>query len=292
MQKKIHTFENSFANNNDFSFDIRKIEDTVFGDNGSCSDTPHCHDFYYIMFAFEGDGIHFADCIEHKISEPTVFFVTPGQCHSFKPDVFKGYVLSFKLDFLILDQSEVKLYDYPFFHTTLREPKLKLTDKVENLKFVLDAMYDEFKENNYGKTKILRSSLEILLIELTRMYGIEEVETEHISPIDSKRIRTLETLIDQHFIEERKVSFYADKLNITSRHLNNVVKKGIGKSISDMIQERVLVEAKRMLLYSQDTVSEIAWKLNFSDKAYFHRLFKTQTNRTPEGFREKFLKVH
>lgn len=291
MHKKIHTFEKSFRNNN-LGFDIRKIEDTVFGNNGSCRNSPHAHDFYYIMFVFEGKGIHFADCFEHKVSESTVFFITPGQCHNFRQNIFKGYVLSFKLDFLILDQSEVKLYNYPFFHTTIKEPKLKLTEKLDKIKFVLDAMYNEFQEDDYGKTKILRSSLEILLIELTRMYGIDKQNTSHISPIDSKRIRTLETLIDHHFIEERRVTFYADKLNITPRHLNNIVKSGVGKSISYMIQARVLLEAKRMLLYSQDTVSEIAWKLNFSDKAYFHRLFKNQTSRTPEGFRDKFLKAH
>lgn len=291
MHKKIHTFEKSFRNNN-LGFDIRKIEDTVFGNNGSCIETPHMHDFYYLMFVLEGNGIHFTDCIEYKIDKPTVFFITPGQCHSFKKNIFKGYVISFKLDFLLIDKLEFKLYDYPFFHTTIRESLLEINNNLEKINFILDAMHDEFKENKYGKAKILRATLEVLLIELTRMYGIEKVKTPTLSTIDSQRIRNLETLIDQNFIEYRNVSFYSGKMNLSSRHLNNIIKKGTGKSISDLIQERLLAEAKRMLLYSNDTVSEISWKLNFSDKAYFHRLFKIHTQNTPEGFREKFLKVH
>ena len=88
------------------------------------------------------------------------------------------------------------------------------------------------------------------------------------------------------------MNFYANQLHISSRHLNSIISLQTGKSISEMIQNRILIESKRLLLHSEKTVSEIAFELGFSDKAYFHRFFKKTTGETPLHFRQHFLKVH
>ncbi|MFA8436917.1 MAG: AraC family transcriptional regulator [Marinifilaceae bacterium] len=289
---RIHTFETTMKKNDEFGFEVQKIHGDYEYDEISNQLDPHTHDYYFLLFVSEGDGFHFIDCEKHEASGYSVFFVTPGQCHAYDPRTIKGYAISFKADFYQLNKSIDRIYNFPFFHTTLSSPALRISKDNSRIPSLLESMHQEFTKDEFGKQSLLRSSLEILLVELSRLYGVEKIEKETIAQTDTKRIRKLECLIDSNFVEKRTVSFYADQLNLTSRHLNSIVKKGTGQSISDMITTRVLAEAKRLLLNSDDTVAEIAWKLNFSDKAYFHRVFKNKTTHTPEGFREKFLKVH
>jgi len=289
---RIHTFETTIKAHDEFGFEIQKIHGDYEYDEISNQLDPHTHDYYFLLFVSEGDGYHFIDCEKHEASGYSVFFVTPGQCHAYDPRTMQGFAISFKPDFYQLNKSLEKIYDFPFFHTTLSSPALKISSDNTRIPTLLESMHHEFEGEEFGRQSLLRSSLEILLVELSRLYGVEKIEKETMAQTDTKRIRKLECLIDTNFVENRTVTFYANQLNLTSRHLNSIVKKGTGQSISDMLNARVLAEAKRMLLNSDDTVSEISWKLNFSDKAYFHRLFKNRTNYTPEGFREKFLKVH
>ncbi len=292
MAKKIHQFETTFEEQADLGFEIERIEYDPESEYNAYQVHPHCHDFYYIMLVTGGEGTHFIDCETHQAENNTVFFVTPGQCHAFNSKQLTGYALSFKIDFYHFNKSINKIYEFPFFHTELSSPRLEIPKENTRITSLFESIYEESHSDAFGKRSILRSSLEILLLELTRLYGSDYIEDPSSGQLDTSRIRKLETLIDQHFVEQRHVDFYADQLNVSSRHLNNIVKNGIGKSINDMIQTRVLLEAKRRLLYTEDSVSEIAWKLNFSDKSYLHRLFKTHTRFTPEGFRKEFLKVH
>jgi len=289
---RIHTFKTTIKEHDEFGFEIQKIHGDYAYDEISNQLSPHTHDYYFLLFVSEGEGFHFIDCEKHDASGYSVFFVTPGQCHAFDPRSMKGFAISFKPEFYQLNKSIDRIYDFPFFHTTLRSPALRISADNIRIPDLLNAMHNEFSGDEFGKQSLLRASLEILLVEFSRLYGVEEIVKESMAQTDTKRIRKLECLIDHNFVENRTVAFYSDRLNLTSRHLNSIVKKGTGQSISDMINARVLAEAKRLLLNSDDTVAEISWKLNFSDKAYFHRLFKNRTSYTPEGFREKFLKVH
>lgn len=293
-KRRVHTFITNMVEHEELGFEIVKIDGGYAYDEIKDQLTPHTHDYYFVLIVKKGEGYHFIDCERHWMSENSIFFITPGQCHAFDPrQISDGYAISFKSEFYQLNKSIDKIYDFPFFHTTLRSPVLYLKEDIERITSILDDVLLEFDTKQvFGKQSVIRSMLEILLVLLSRAYGVEEVQNETIAQINTSRIRKLECLIDANFIEHRTVSFYADKLNLTARHLNNVVKTGTGRSISDMITSRVLAEAKRLLLNSDETVAEIAWKLNFSDKAYFHRLFKTNTTYTPEGFRNKFLKVH
>ena len=292
-KRRVHTFKTKKTNHPEMGFDITHIDGNSSYENIEELLTPHTHDYYFVLIVRQAEGLHFIDCERHLMGENSVFFITPGQCHAYDPrKITDGYALSFLPDFYQLNKPIDKIYDFPFFHTTLRSPVLFMKKNISRIFSLLQEIEIEFLNNDFGQQSVIRSLLEILLVQLSRAYGVDEIEHDTTARINTSRIRKLECLIDMNFVEQRKVSFYSEKLNLTSRHLNNIVKTGTGRSISDMITSRVLAEAKRLLLNSDDTVAEIAWKLNFSDKAYFHRLFKTNTNYTPEGFRNKFLNVH
>src|SRR5690606_21342156 len=83
-------------------------------------------------------------------------------------------------------------------------------------------------------------------------------------------------------------SYFAEKLHIATSHLNDCVKATIGLSVTQFLQQSMLLEAKRQLYYTNDDVKKIAFTLGFEDHAYFSRLFKKLTNETPLAFRSRF----
>ena len=152
---------------------------------------------------------------------------------------------------------------------------------------LLQRMHAEFVSPEiFGKWSILRAGLEDLVIQFTRIRQKQLGEQNGILIPNNEKLRKLELLIEQHFKAHKTVAFYASQLHVSARHLNNIVTQKSGKSISSMIQERLLMEAKRQLLHSEKTVNEIAYQLGFSDKAYFHRFFKKYTGLTPLAFRK------
>jgi AraC-like DNA-binding protein len=94
-------------------------------------------------------------------------------------------------------------------------------------------------------------------------------------------------LIDVHYKEHKQPHVYASLMNLSASYLNNLCKQMLGKTLSDLIQERVTLEAKRFFAYSHLTISQVSDKLHFSEPSYFIRFFKKQTGVTPEQFREQ-----
>jgi len=273
-------------------FYIEKLQDVAQSGSLECLKKNQEKDMYGMLFQFGGSGVHAIDCEKYELVGNAVSFLSPGQVHVFDFEKSKGYLLKFSPSIFQHATDNRKLYDYPFFHTTLSSSIMELPDEFPCLVFLLESMYGEFKQTCHKRKDHLKASLELLLIELERLYKGESTGESGQQCAISDRIRKLETLIDQYYLENRSVAFYAAKLQLSSRHLNNIIKESGCNSVSDLIQIRVLLEAKRLLLHSELTVTEISDQLNFSDKAYFHRYFKTQTGRTPEQFRQEFLKVH
>lgn len=252
----------------------------------------HQHHHYILYLIASGSGKHEIDLNEYEINGNQAFFISSGQLHQcFASDVL-GYFIQFDLDFYHSIRTPFKLFDFPFFHTALLESCLELGENYDKIQNLVSQMFLEFEaKENLGKWNILRYQLEILLIELTRIKQ-QNTSNAHILVPNNEKLRKLEFLIEKYFVEHKDVNFYANQLHISSRHLNSIISLQTGKSISEMIQNRILIESKRLLLHSEKTVSEIAFELGFSDKAYFHRFFKKTTGETPLHFRQHFLKVH
>jgi len=97
--------------------------------------------------------------------------------------------------------------------------------------------------------------------------------------------KQFKNLLDKHFAENRKASFFARHLHITSHHLNLITKVVTGKTASEVIRARSILEAKRLLTFTDGTVSEIAFQLNYTDSSYFAKAFKAETKQTPIAFK-------
>lgn len=277
----------------DFVFAMGKIEQCF--SLGECPEQGKLHQHHQYIFYLiqDGSGGHNIDLKEYQIQSGRTFFISPGQIHKCNSEEVSGYYITFDLAFYHHIKTRFKLYDFPFFHTTLEQPCFDLGEHFPEILVFVEQIYGEYKaEESFGKWSVIRYELEMLFIYLTRIrQKMEANEIETIVP-NNEKLRRLELLIEEYFREQKGVGFYAENLHLSSRHLNNIIAQKTGKSISEMIQDRTLIEGKRLLLYSEKTVSEIAEELGFSDKAYFHRFFRKKTGSTPLEFRNEFLKVH
>jgi AraC family transcriptional activator of pobA len=133
----------------------------------------------------------------------------------------------------------------------------------------------------------MRADLALIAIEVVRL-AVSRARSGSVTLARADaRVDALRALIDQHFRKERLISFYAEKLAMTPDRLNDHVKRATGVTAGHLIRQRVLTEAKRALVFTNQPISEVAYNLAFSDPSHFTRFFRKQTGTTPQAFRER-----
>ena len=253
---------------------------------------PHRHDFYQIVLFTQGGGRHSIDFKHYDIVPNQVYYMAPGQVHSwFFDENTDGLLINFNESFFAsVYQNAHYLRDFPLFNTISTSP-VNMLDAANYQKMmgVFGQILDEFNANHDYKLEMLRGLLTTLLAALSRVipntYKI--VSTNHNLVL----MRQFEKLIELHFHEKRLPREYAEMMFISPNHLNALTNAMIGVSAGDLIRERVLLEIKRLLINSDLLIGQIADQLNFEDNAYFTRFFKNHTGITPELFRTDFAKT-
>ena len=147
---------------------------------------------------------------------------------------------------------------------------------------VYELMQEEYQKQE-GSLIMIKALLKVFLLKLIQL------KEQHftLQDINEKRIYEFMMLIELNFYEERKAEFYAAKLDVSTKRLNQILKEKLDKTAVQLIHDRVILEAKRQLIHSEHTVKEIAYTLQFKDPSYFSRFFKTHTGQTPNQFQEE-----
>ncbi|MEO5996605.1 MAG: AraC family transcriptional regulator [Chitinophagaceae bacterium] len=197
-----------------------------------------------------------------------------------------GGTILFTQDFFLLNHdSKNKLFELTFLDNFYANPCISLTRKdFADIKQTIDLISVEQKRTDKSST-ITQSLLHILLAQVQRL-----IDTETEKPISKKYLiiyKQFKNLLDEHFAENRTSNFYAQQLFITQHHLNLICKAVTAKTASEVIRARNILEAKRLLTFSDFSVSEIATQLNYFDSSYFAKLFKAETNKSPIAFKTK-----
>lgn len=259
--------------------------------NKNLINKPHSHNFYLCVIFTKGLGKHEIDFNSFDINPGKVFFLKPGQTHFWKFETEpEGIILFHSQEFYELKFLEHSINVFPFFHSIQNPPVLQLTpQKLEELKNKFQEVYTEYLQTNYLRELKIVNLLSHIYIELSRIY-IDNVQLElYYSNRYSIIFEKLEYLINTYFYKEKLPKFYADKLNITTKHLNRVVNQTINKTTSQLISDRIILEAKRLIVHSNDNLANVSYALNFSDYAYFSKFFKSKTGITPLDFRKLYF---
>ncbi len=248
-------------------------------------DDIHKHSFYEILWTEKGISKQTIDYKEYEVLPNSLFFISPNQVHQFdewKP--LKGGTILFTEDFFLLNHNNKdKLFELSFLDNFYANPCIQLDKKnFADIKQTIDLITNEQRRFDKSQT-IIQSLLHILLAQVQRCV---DIETEN--PVSKKYLilyKQFKNLLDKHFTENKTTSFFAQKLHITAHHLNLVTKNVTGKTASEVIRARSMLEAKRLLTFTDKTVSEIAFELNYSDSSYFAKTFKAETNLSPKTFK-------
>lgn len=244
-------------------------------------DFPHRHDFYQLTFVTKGKGWHEIDFTKHKINGRQIFFMKPGQVHAW---VFEkgaqGYVIEFTRESLpsVSAKSLFLLKQIPLIQDALVFKKESFWKDFET---TCELMIAEFANKSEHFEVSLEGLLQSLLVPLLR--ASENVAQHNTSTL----IEKFRHLVDEYYQTEHEVGFYAKKMNMTPKALTMQVSRSLKKSPRAVIQERFMLEAKRLLSYSDMSVAEVGYELGFDDANYFTRFFTKAAKISPVKFRNK-----
>lgn len=268
----------------DKNFYVRTFRDHI-SDNHFI-EKPHGHDFYLILIITQGSGVHTIDFQDYVIEPGAMFVLSPGQVHQWdlSPDI-DGHVLFFTREYFLLDFNHDKLTRLPFFKTTFSTPYLKITPSEQKaIEVLYQQINTEYQKHQFNYHEMIRLYLNMMFIELSRMYK-EKAEVDFVYSYELIQLNCFESLIDDHFKDHESLPFYADKMHLSMKQLSYLSKKTVGKTPSEMIQERIILEAKRLIIHSDLPINLISAELNYNDSSYFIRIFKKVCNQTPDQFR-------
>lgn len=257
---------------------------------------PHTHSFYLIIWINAGEGIYQVDFDQYKVKAGDILFVRPGMLHCTKNiKDMNGISISFT-DFFICNNDifEWNKLKHSIFGINQEATKCRIPNDESRISLQHDIsnLIDEYKDhkNAWGHSTYLKSLLIQLLINLRR-YCIWDITTPNIiNSVGYDVYLKYEKLVECHFARHHNVSWYASELCTTVKSLNKYTTMYGNMTPHELLNNRVILEAKRFLCFSPFTVSEIASNLGFSDSSNFASFFRKHVNISPLEFRNSHLR--
>ncbi len=251
----------------------------------------HRHDFYATILFTRGSGVHEIDFHKYEVSAGSLFFMSPGQIHSWElSDDIEGYIFFCLQDFYEMHYVNQKLRNFPFFGSVHFPRKLQLnTSEFKSTVTLMIALQDEYHSQNIMKNGLVLSLVSQVFIRSTRYFSrISDGSESSESLSYFRHYQEFERLLEEYFPKEKSIAFYAALLDISPKHLNRITQTVVRKTATDVITERVMLEAKRMLIYLDEGLGEIAFRLGYEEYSYFVRVFRKTSGMTPT----KFMKMY
>lgn len=250
---------------------------------------PHRNEAYSISLVLRGRLVKYIDFEKHFIEAPAIISMTPEQVHQFEEiDDCETINISFSKDFLVGEmQGWFACWECMFGHAVVNLDEEALPE----LMVYADLMLEEFRNDKTRKEFVIRNLLNAFIICCARLRK-SNVSVMHMDQSQNKLVMQFKQYVDNYFREKTRVGEYADMLYVTPGHLNDTIKTTVGKTAKQVIDEKRITEAKRLLFWGNHNIKEIAWQLNFDDDAYFNRFFKKHTGQTPSLFQRVIRKKY
>ncbi|MCE7041694.1 helix-turn-helix domain-containing protein [Dyadobacter sp. CY312] len=245
-------------------------------------DDPGRKEFFEIVWLKNENALHTINGAEAMRGD-WIYLIPPYRVHQLNKAGKKGILLSFKRDFLDEDVKEFLLDVFKIFNIQGEFSCLQLdAETAAQLAKVYEIMEEEYERDSTSLV-ILKALLKVFLLQLVR---IKEQEFT-VQDINQKRVYEFMVLLEMNYQLVRNTDFYAGKLGISSKRLNQILKEKLDKTGMQLIHDRIVLEAKRQIIHSESTIKEIAYDLGFKDRPYFSRFFKQHTGQSPEQFQNE-----
>ncbi len=252
-------------------------------------DSPHRHDYYTVVFPLRAIGCHKIDFESYELSGNQVFFVGPGMVHQIEEkERSEGYVMIFTESFLERHGiSSHFIEDLNLFQEFGQSPPLQLNRaQVKELTSWCEKMLEAAEEKGSFTDQALGALLKLFLISCNNACDLDSsVYTQSLSN-RNQLVRGFKEIMEENYHQWHGVNEYAEALHISPDYLNKVLKQATGKSAKTHIQAKLILEAKRMIYFSEQSQKEIAFELGFNESSHFSAFFKKCTGMSPTAFRE------
>lgn len=262
----------------------------LYNNHSDTLTTPHRTSFYHILWFQKGNPTHLVDFNPVKIKPNTILFLNKDTVQRFdKKGGFDGKAILFTDNFFCKTESDTKyLRSSILFNDLFSISQIQISNTVSLFADLFRLMEKELeKEKDISQSNILKNLLHTLLLlseRERRKQGFIEIK----GGADLDYVILFKDLIETHYRKLKQVSNYAKKINVTEKRLNQATSKLFGKSPKQMIDERVILEAKRLLVHTNESVKEIGFELGFDEPTNFIKYFRKHSNSTPVEFREQF----
>jgi len=236
---------------------------------------PH---LYQMVWVTKGSGIHTMDTATYKLRPNCLYTLSPGIVHTCQNSAeIEGYILHFSPDFMVAHSRSPITNTFHFGQANAPDNQ-QITNTFQQI-------LEEFSQIRKGRAKLIQSLISILLVYKDRLVQ----PTNSNDSLDKKQVinQQFQLLVNQHFATHKRLQFYANTLHISIPYLKENIKNATGISASELIKKRVILEAKRQLIYSKLTISEVAYLLGFSDANYFWKYFRRLVGQSPGDFRKE-----
>lgn len=270
--------------NGNLAFKLLAFED------GSYFDHIQRNNYYSLIWIEEGSGKVKADFAEYSFTTNSLFAFSPYQPFMFQADKIKGTAIHFHPDFFCIHKHQTEVACNGVLFNNIYQPPFTMIDESSKgtLKMLIEQMRLEIKDATLAQYEILVSYLKIFLITASRLKTEQQPEAlDLVSDLNEPFVlQHLKEAIEKDFKKKHSASDYAEALNISAKALAKITKNYFNKTITELISERIIIEAKRELYLTKKTVKEIAYELGYDDEHYFSRFFKNNADVSPQIYRD------
>ncbi len=255
--------------------------------------TPHRTNFYHIFLFENCQPTHFVDFEPIKIQPYFLLFIDKDRVHQFDQLLnYEGRVLIFTDDFFCTTETDTKfLRSSILFNDLTSKPTIQLNKSdFEKFTTICESITEELSLPSDDSKPILLKNLLHNFLLLSEREKRKQDFTELKKGADLDYTLLFRDLLENNYTKLKNVNEYAKIICISTKRLGQATTKILGKSPKEIINDRILLESKRLLVHTHLSIKEIGQMLGFEDPAYFVRYFKKNTETTPLEFRETYLK--
>jgi AraC-like DNA-binding protein len=236
-----------------------------------------------------GGGQHIIDFREYPILTDHIFFVSPRQVHQvIVNSPLKAYVILFTSEFL--EKNSIR-YDFisnlKLFQGIDETPPLPIKEiTADKLRIFADNMLAAFTNQEDMFLETIGAYLKLFLIECNGHCSLFPGSNLQSIEVSKTLVKNFKDLVEKQYTTSHQVKYYAESLNVTPNYLNEVIKTSINIPAKEFIQNRLILEAKRLAVFTEKSAKEIGFELGFEDPSHFSKFFKTNAGQSLQSFKE------
>jgi len=285
MAENQNTFTRVDPSTGNLAFKLFWFEDNSYFDH------LQRNNYFSVIWIKEGLGKLKSDFSEYDFEKDNLLAFTPYQPFMlFTQQPINGIAIQFHPDFFCIHKHHKEVSCSGILFDNIYHPPYVKIDGASAATFdmVVNQVKAEMQNKGMAQFEILVSYLKIFLITASRLKSDQQALNRDRDKVNREPfvLQSLQDAIEVHYKTKHSASEYADMLNISAKALARITKNHFNKTISNLIAERIIIEAKRELYLTNKPVKEIAWELGYEDEYYFSRFFKTNADVSPQMYRD------